>query len=130
MTFDVSSNAVEVHIHHLRRKLGSEFIRTVHGIGYTWVTHEIDATSQLRVRLTLGHLILVSITGNLQFCGTEKKTTDNVDELFDTVDICSPDGSTLDLSRINARSAWRIRQKKLKHGHIDDDALAFAIFFR
>ncbi|MEX6047896.1 quorum sensing response regulator transcription factor QseB [Enterobacter hormaechei] len=32
---DVSSNAVEVHVHHLRRKLGSEFIRTVHGIGYT-----------------------------------------------------------------------------------------------
>ncbi|WP_108652139.1 quorum sensing response regulator transcription factor QseB [Dongshaea marina] len=32
---EVSSNAVEVHIHHLRRKLGKEFIRTVHGIGYT-----------------------------------------------------------------------------------------------
>ena len=32
---DVSSNAVEVHVHHLRRKLGSDFIRTVHGIGYT-----------------------------------------------------------------------------------------------
>jgi two-component system response regulator QseB len=32
---DVSSNAVEVHVHHLRRKLGSAFIRTVHGIGYT-----------------------------------------------------------------------------------------------
>lgn len=32
---DVSSNAVEVHIHHLRRKLGSAFIRTVHGVGYT-----------------------------------------------------------------------------------------------
>lgn len=32
---DVSSNAVEVHIHHLRRKLGNNFIRTVHGIGYT-----------------------------------------------------------------------------------------------
>jgi len=31
---EVSSNAVEVHIHHLRRKLGAEFIRTVHGIGY------------------------------------------------------------------------------------------------
>jgi two-component system response regulator QseB len=31
---DVSSNAIEVHVHHLRRKLGSEFIRTVHGIGY------------------------------------------------------------------------------------------------
>ncbi len=26
---------LEVHVHHLRRKLGSDFIRTVHGIGYT-----------------------------------------------------------------------------------------------
>ena len=32
---DVSSNTIEVHVHHLRRKLGSDFIRTVHGIGYT-----------------------------------------------------------------------------------------------
>lgn len=32
---DVSSNAVEVHIHHLRKKLGNSFIRTVHGVGYT-----------------------------------------------------------------------------------------------
>lgn len=32
---EVSSNAVEVHIHHLRRKLGNGFIRTVHGVGYT-----------------------------------------------------------------------------------------------
>lgn len=32
---DVSSNAIEVHVHHLRRKLGSDVIRTVHGIGYT-----------------------------------------------------------------------------------------------
>ncbi|MCC7412861.1 MAG: response regulator [Gammaproteobacteria bacterium] len=28
------SNAVEVHIHHLRRKLGADFIRTVRGAGY------------------------------------------------------------------------------------------------
>lgn len=32
---DVSRNALEVHIHHLRKKLGSDFIHTVHGIGYT-----------------------------------------------------------------------------------------------
>ncbi|WP_145573276.1 quorum sensing response regulator transcription factor QseB [Yersinia mollaretii] len=32
---EVSSNAIEVHIHHLRKKFGSHFIRTVHGIGYT-----------------------------------------------------------------------------------------------
>ena len=30
----VESNALEVHIHHLRRKLGSELIRTVRGVGY------------------------------------------------------------------------------------------------
>lgn len=32
---EVDSNAVEVHIHHLRRKLGAELIQTVRGIGYT-----------------------------------------------------------------------------------------------
>lgn len=31
---EVSSNAIEVHIHHLRRKLGNTFIRTIHGVGY------------------------------------------------------------------------------------------------
>jgi len=31
---EVESNTVEVYIHHLRKKLGSEFIRTVRGFGY------------------------------------------------------------------------------------------------
>ncbi len=31
---DVSSNAIEVHIHNLRRKLGHERVETVRGIGY------------------------------------------------------------------------------------------------
>ena len=31
---EVSSNAIEVHIHHLRRKLPAGFIRTLRGIGY------------------------------------------------------------------------------------------------
>lgn len=31
---DVESNAVEVHIHRLRKKLGSNLIRTVRGVGY------------------------------------------------------------------------------------------------
>jgi DNA-binding response OmpR family regulator len=30
----VGSNAIEVHIHHLRRKLASELIQTVRGVGY------------------------------------------------------------------------------------------------
>jgi len=31
---EIESNAVEVHVHHLRRKLGRDLIRTVHGHGY------------------------------------------------------------------------------------------------
>ncbi|PSJ22495.1 DNA-binding response regulator [Halomonas sp. ND22Bw] len=31
---DVESNAIEVHVHHLRRKLAPELIRTLRGIGY------------------------------------------------------------------------------------------------
>ncbi|HXD42350.1 MAG TPA: winged helix-turn-helix domain-containing protein, partial [Ramlibacter sp.] len=31
---EVESNAVEVHIHHLRRKLGAALIQTVRGVGY------------------------------------------------------------------------------------------------
>jgi two-component system response regulator QseB len=34
-TQDIASNAVEVHVHHLRKKLGNDFIRTVRGVGYT-----------------------------------------------------------------------------------------------
>jgi two-component system response regulator QseB len=32
---DVESNALEVHIHHWRKKLGSDLIRTVRGVGYS-----------------------------------------------------------------------------------------------
>jgi len=32
---EVSSNALEVHIHHLRKKTGSDFIKTIRGVGYT-----------------------------------------------------------------------------------------------
>ncbi|NVK31030.1 MAG: response regulator [Gammaproteobacteria bacterium] len=31
---DIESNAIEVHIHHLRKKLGSQRIKTVRGMGY------------------------------------------------------------------------------------------------
>lgn len=30
----LESNAIEVHVHHLRRKLGEGLIRTVRGVGY------------------------------------------------------------------------------------------------
>jgi len=31
---EVESNAVEVHVHHLRRKLGAEIVKTIRGVGY------------------------------------------------------------------------------------------------
>jgi DNA-binding response OmpR family regulator len=31
---EVASNALEVHVHHLRKKLGNDFIKTVRGVGY------------------------------------------------------------------------------------------------
>jgi two-component system OmpR family response regulator/two-component system response regulator QseB len=34
---DVASNSLEVHVHHLRRKLDPTLIRTVRGVGYTLV---------------------------------------------------------------------------------------------
>ena len=33
-TEEIGSNAVEVHLHNLRRKLGAEFIKNVRGVGY------------------------------------------------------------------------------------------------
>lgn len=32
---EVGSNSIEVHIHHLRKKLANDLIKTVRGIGYT-----------------------------------------------------------------------------------------------
>jgi two-component system response regulator QseB len=34
---EVGSNSIEVHIHHLRKKMANELIKTVRGIGYTLV---------------------------------------------------------------------------------------------
>ena len=33
-TEEIGSNAIEVHLHNLRRKLGAETIRNVRGVGY------------------------------------------------------------------------------------------------
>jgi DNA-binding response OmpR family regulator len=32
---EIASNAIEVHVHHLRKKLGNDLIKTVRGVGYT-----------------------------------------------------------------------------------------------
>lgn len=40
---EVESNAVEVHVHHLRRKLAPALIRTVRGVGYVMPRERSDA---------------------------------------------------------------------------------------
>jgi len=40
---EVESNAVEVHIHHLRRKLGAGLIQTVRGVGYVLLRDKVVA---------------------------------------------------------------------------------------
>jgi two-component system OmpR family response regulator/two-component system response regulator QseB len=39
--YEVDSNAIEVHIHHLRRKLHPDVIQTVRGVGYTMLRTQI-----------------------------------------------------------------------------------------
>jgi two-component system OmpR family response regulator/two-component system response regulator QseB len=39
---EVESNAVEVHVHHLRRKLAPELIRTIRGVGYLMPREQDD----------------------------------------------------------------------------------------
>lgn len=36
---EIDSNATEVHIHNLRKKFGSSFVKTVRGVGYMLVSH-------------------------------------------------------------------------------------------
>lgn len=39
---DVDSNALEVHIHNLRKKFGTDLIKTIRGVGYTIVDAEVS----------------------------------------------------------------------------------------
>jgi two-component system, OmpR family, response regulator QseB len=41
----LESNAIEVHVHHLRRKLGESLIKTVRGVGY-FVPQEVPSSSR------------------------------------------------------------------------------------
>lgn len=83
----------------------------------------------LRIRLTLIFLILASATWAVSSFVAWKQTTDNVDELFDTqLVLFAKRLSTLDISDVTTSSNMARTPKKLKHGHIDDDALTFAIF--
>ena len=39
---ELESNAIEVHVHHLRRRLAPELVRTVRGVGYLMPKEDHD----------------------------------------------------------------------------------------
>lgn len=83
----------------------------------------------LRVRLTLIFLILSAITWAASSFVARKKTTDNVDELFDTqLMLFAKRLVTLDINELHATERMAHTPKKFKHGHVDDDALTFAVY--
>ncbi|MEY8878374.1 MAG: winged helix-turn-helix domain-containing protein [Leptothrix sp. (in: b-proteobacteria)] len=44
---EVGSNTVEVHVHHLRRKLGNQRIRTVRGVGYAFAAAAAETATAI-----------------------------------------------------------------------------------
>jgi DNA-binding response OmpR family regulator len=44
--YEVESNTIEVHIHHLRKKLNTDVIQTVRGVGYTILRDQVVSLNQ------------------------------------------------------------------------------------
>ena len=83
----------------------------------------------LRLRLTLLFLVLALAAWLAASVVAWQQTTDKLDKLFDTQQMLFAKRLlTMDLDELNAASRLREVPKKAKHGHLDDDALAFAIF--
>ncbi|HFZ8995663.1 TPA: quorum sensing histidine kinase QseC [Citrobacter freundii] len=83
----------------------------------------------LRVRLTLIFLMLATLTWAASSFVAWKMTADNVDELFDTqLMLFAKRLITLDINELHASERMAQAPKKLKHGHIDDDVLTFAVY--
>lgn len=83
----------------------------------------------LKLRLTLLFLVLALAAWLAASVVAWQQTTDKLDKLFDTQQMLFAKRLlTMELDEINAPARLREVPKKAKHGHLDDDALAFAIF--
>ena len=132
---EVSSNAVEVHIHHLRRKLGNGFIRTIHGVGYTLgmrreASQPAAAPDPALQPAGAADWSTASVVARVMSRNT-------INEVFDTQQMLFAKRlATANLGDLLADESARSlpKTKKLVHhgkrGEQDDDALAFAIFDR
>lgn len=83
----------------------------------------------LRVRLTLLFMLLSAITWCFASAIAWKQTTKKLDELFDTQQMLFAKRiSAMDFTDLSTSRQWIRTPKKVKHGHLDDDVLAFAIY--
>ncbi|MDY1038763.1 quorum sensing histidine kinase QseC [Lelliottia sp. CFBP8978] len=83
----------------------------------------------LKLRLTLLFLLLSLAAWLAASVVAWQQTTHKLDKLFDTQQMLFAKRLlTMDLDELNAPVRMRDVPKKAKHGHLDDDALAFAIY--
>lgn len=84
----------------------------------------------LRLRLTLLFLLLTLVAWICASFIAWQQTTHKLDKLFDTQQMLFAKRlSAMDFNDLHVPTSLPVRTKqKFKHGHLDDDALAFAIF--
>ena len=83
----------------------------------------------LKLRLTLLFLVLSLAAWFAASVVAWHQTTDKLDKLFDTQQMLFAKRLlTMELDELHAPARMREVPKKAKHGHLDDDALAFAIY--
>ncbi|MBA7930250.1 two-component system sensor histidine kinase QseC [Klebsiella sp. RHBSTW-00215] len=83
----------------------------------------------LRVRLMLLFLLLTSAAWGIASFIAWQQTTDKLDKLFDTQQLLFARRlSAMNFDELHTLTPQVRAKKKVKHGHLDDDALAFAIF--
>ncbi|HEY2451506.1 MAG TPA: quorum sensing histidine kinase QseC [Scandinavium sp.] len=83
----------------------------------------------LRLRLTLLFILLTLVAWSCASFIAWQQTTHKLNKLFDTQQMLFAKRlSVMDFNELRVASPQLRTKKKIKHGHLDDDALAFAIF--
>ena len=89
------------------------------------------ARLSLRLRLTLLFAVLTAAAWGVASVIAWQQTSKKLDKLFDTQQLLFARRlSAMHFDELRAPPASLGEKKKVRHGHIDDDALAFAIFTR
>ena len=83
----------------------------------------------LRLRLTLLFILLTLVAWSCASFIAWQQTTHKLDKLFDTQQMLFAKRlSVMDFNELRVGNPQLHSKKKYKHGHLDDDALAFAIY--